>query len=196
MEGRQKSATPRETKLPSSAFVGDIGANWPPCRALPGPACANPPPRSPSLACNSVQTAKSICLAFLFFLPLRSSSNQSRWEKNSSKMADVNMSSAPAQRSNLRYGMNKGRPTTVIPKTARPSNKKGVKTEKKTFVRSVIREVAGFSPYEKRVMELLRNSKDKKAKKLTKKRLGTLLRSKRKIEELSAVIVEQRRAGH
>lgn len=76
--GRQKSATPRETKLPSSAFFGDIGANWPPCRALPGPACANPPPRSPSLACNSVQTAKSICLAFLFFLPLRSSSNQSR----------------------------------------------------------------------------------------------------------------------
>lgn len=88
--------------------------------------------------------------------------------------------------------MNKGRPTTVIPKTARPSNKKGVKTyvhsvhflpslefeadtkkcsEKKTFVRSVIREVAGFSPYEKRVMELLRNSKDKKAKKLTKKRV-------------------------
>ena len=84
-------------------------------------------------------------------------------------------------------------------------------------------------------MELLRNSKDKKAKKLTKKRvshsqspigghplerivkydsgcvcstldcvsrlaniqLGTLLRSKRKIEELSNVIQEQRRqAGH
>lgn len=44
-------------------------------------------------------------------------------------------------------------------------------SEKKTFVRSVIREVAGFSPYEKRVMELLRNSKDKKAKKLTKKRV-------------------------
>jgi large subunit ribosomal protein L36e len=105
-------------------------------------------------------------------------------------------------------------------------------SEKKTFVKSVIREVAGFSPYEKRVMELLRNSKDKKAKKLTKKRvsggsflaaspdtphlhllgsghyclevpangdlqLGTLLRSKRKIEELSSVIQEQRRAaGH
>nr|ODN86167.1 50S small subunit ribosomal protein L36e [Cryptococcus depauperatus CBS 7841] len=111
-------------------------------------------------------------------------------------MADVQMSSAPTQRSNLRYGLNKGRPTTAIPKTTRPSNKKGVKTEKKTFVKSVIREVAGFSPYEKRVMELLRNSKDKKAKKLTKKRLGTLLRSKRKVEELSAIIVEQRRAGH
>jgi hypothetical protein len=46
------------------------------------------------------------------------------------------------------------------------------RSEKKTFVKSVIREVAGFSPYEKRVMELLRNSKDKKAKKLTKKRVS------------------------
>lgn len=78
-------------------------------------------------------------------------------------------------------------------------------------------------------MELLRNSKDKKARKLTKKRvslvfspawisacnclprnpplpacnapltpqLGTLLRSKRKLEELSNVIQEQRRqTGH
>lgn len=70
-------------------------------------------------------------------------------------------------------------------------------SEKKIFVKSIIREVAGFSPYEKRVMELLRNSKDKKAKKLTKKRLGTLLRSKRKVEELSNIIQEQRRqAGH
>lgn len=47
-----------------------------------------------------------------------------------------------------------------------------VLSEKKTFVKSIIREVAGFSPYEKRVMELLRNSKDKKAKKLTKKRVS------------------------
>jgi hypothetical protein len=45
-------------------------------------------------------------------------------------------------------------------------------SEKTTFVKSIIREVAGFSPYEKRVMELLRNSKDKKAKKLTKKRVS------------------------
>lgn len=45
-------------------------------------------------------------------------------------------------------------------------------SEKKVFVRNIIREVAGFSPYEKRVMELLRNSKDKKARKLTKKRVS------------------------
>ena len=45
-------------------------------------------------------------------------------------------------------------------------------SEKKTFVKSIIREVAGFAPYEKRIMELLRNSKDKRAKKFTKKKVS------------------------
>ncbi|KAF8897597.1 ribosomal protein L36e, partial [Infundibulicybe gibba] len=94
----------------------------------------------------------------------------------------------------LRYGPNRGHPTTPIPKAPRPSQRKGVQSTKTKFVRSVIREVAGFSAYERRVMELLRNSKDKKARKLTKKRLGTLLRSKRKLEELSTIIQESRRA--
>ncbi|KNZ81485.1 60S ribosomal protein L36-A, partial [Termitomyces sp. J132] len=96
----------------------------------------------------------------------------------------------------LRYGLNKGHPTTPIEKAARPSQRKGIQSTKTKFVRSVIREVAGFSAYERRVMELLRNSKDKKARKLTKKRLGTLLRSKRKLEELSNIIQESRRAAH
>ncbi|KAH9844260.1 ribosomal protein L36e [Rhodofomes roseus] len=99
-------------------------------------------------------------------------------------------------RSNVRYGLNKGFPTTPIAKAVRPSQRKGVTSARTTFVRSVVREVAGFSPYERRVMELLRNSKDKKARKLTKKRLGTLLRSKRKLEELGNIIQESRRAGH
>ncbi|KAJ7068334.1 60S ribosomal protein L36 [Mycena amicta] len=99
-------------------------------------------------------------------------------------------------RTNLRFGLNHGHPTTAIPKTPKPSQRKGHLSTKTKFVRSVVREVAGFSAYERRVMELLRNSKDKKARKLTKKRLGTLLRSKRKLEELSAVIQESRRAAH
>ncbi|KAI0677573.1 ribosomal protein L36e [Trametes maxima] len=97
-------------------------------------------------------------------------------------------------RSNLRHGLNKGHPTTPIPKTVRPSQRKGIQSQRTKFVRSVVREVAGFSPYERRVMELLRNSKDKKARKFTKKRLGTLLRAKRKLEELSNIIQESRRA--
>ncbi|KDQ64580.1 hypothetical protein JAAARDRAFT_52524 [Jaapia argillacea MUCL 33604] len=99
-------------------------------------------------------------------------------------------------RTNLRYGANHGHPTTPIEKTLRPSQRKGVQSNRTKFVRSVIREVVGFSPYERRVMELLRNSKDKKARKLTKKRLGTLLRSKRKLEELGTIIAESRRTGH
>ncbi|KAL7410928.1 ribosomal protein L36e [Mrakia frigida] len=96
----------------------------------------------------------------------------------------------------IRYGLNSGRVVAQIPKSVKPSQRKGIQSHKTQVVRSVIREVAGFSPYEKRVMELLRNSKDKKARKLTKKRLGTLLRSKRKLEELTNVIQESRRAGH
>ncbi|TFL00472.1 ribosomal protein L36e [Pterulicium gracile] len=99
-------------------------------------------------------------------------------------------------RTNLRVGLNHGHPTTAIAKTLRPSQRKGHLSTKTQFVRNVVREVVGFSPYERRVMELLRNSKDKRARKLTKKRLGTLLRSKRKLEELSAIIQESRRAGH
>ena len=59
----------------------------------------------------------------------------------------------------LPVGMHKGHPTTVLEKVAKPSHRKGIQTTRTKFVRSIIREVVGFSPYERRVMELLRNSK-------------------------------------
>jgi hypothetical protein len=64
------------------------------------------------------------------------------------------------------------------------------------FIRDLVREVSGFAPYERRIMELLKNSKDKRARKLAKKRLGTMRRAKRKVDELSNVLVESRRAAH
>ncbi|KAF7332105.1 Casein kinase II subunit beta [Mycena kentingensis (nom. inval.)] len=86
-------------------------------------------------------------------------------------------------------------PVLSLPPTpSLPTRPLGALSTKTKFVRSVVREVVGFSAYERRVMELLRNSKDKKARKLTKKRLGTLLRSKRKLEELQGIIQESRRA--
>jgi large subunit ribosomal protein L36e len=58
-----------------------------------------------------------------------------------------------------RRGLKHGHTTTPIPKAARPSQRKGTLSAKTKLVRSIVREVAGFSAYERRVMELLRNSK-------------------------------------
>lgn len=44
-------------------------------------------------------------------------------------------------------------------------------TKRVTFIRSLIREVVGFAPYERRIMELLKNSKDKRARKVAKRRV-------------------------
>ena len=41
------------------------------------------------------------------------------------------------------------------------------------FVREIVREVAGLAPYEKRVSELLKVGKDKRALKLCKKKVST-----------------------
>ncbi|KAJ3391823.1 60S ribosomal protein L36 [Lobulomyces angularis] len=99
------------------------------------------------------------------------------------------------QRSGIAKGLNKGHITTLRELKPKPSNKKGALGKRTKFVRDLIREVSGFSPYEKRVMELLKNSKDKRARRLAKKRLGTLLRAKRKVEELNGVIAESRRTA-
>ncbi|KAK4158500.1 hypothetical protein C8A00DRAFT_28510 [Chaetomidium leptoderma] len=48
----------------------------------------------------------------------------------------------------------------------------------------------------RRVIELIRNGKEKRARKYSKKKLGTFGRAKDKVEELRRVIVESRRAGH
>lgn len=85
----------------------------------------------------------------------------------------------------------------------------------------MIREVCGFAPYERRAMELLKVSKDKRALKFIKKRVGagrgarargpgsppprlsalparqvgTHIRAKRKREELSNVLAAMRKAA-
>lgn len=56
------------------------------------------------------------------------------------------------------------------------------------FVRDIIREVAGQAPYEKRVIELLKNGRDKRALKVCKRKLGTHLRAKRKRDEMAGVL--------
>lgn len=96
----------------------------------------------------------------------------------------------------LVWGINRGHQTERRVLAPRPSNRKGRQGERVKVIRSVVREVAGFAPYERRAMELIRNSKDKRARKFIKRRVGTLRRAKNKMESLTNVIAEQRRAGH
>ncbi|OCK96740.1 60S ribosomal protein eL36 [Cenococcum geophilum 1.58] len=100
------------------------------------------------------------------------------------------------QKSGLAIGLNAGHKVTPYQPKTKISRRKGHLSRRTAFVREVVREVSGLAPYERRVIELLRNSKDKRARKLAKKRLGTFGRAKRKVDEMTKIIAESRRAGH
>jgi large subunit ribosomal protein L36e len=78
----------------------------------------------------------------------------------------------------------------------RPVLKKGVVSKRAAAVREVIREVAGFSPLEKRMMELIRTgvaTKEKKAGKIARQKLGTHRRAMHKKDELVDMIAASKR---
>jgi len=58
---------------------------------------------------------------------------------------------------------------------------KGRASKRTKLIREVIREVSGNAPYEKRIMELLRNDLEKRALKLAKRKLGVHRRAKKKV---------------
>lgn len=108
-----------------------------------------------------------------------------------------------APRYEIAVGLNRGHRTSKIPagktrkdrpQKIRPARLKGVQTKHTKFVRDLVREVCGHAPYEKRAMELLKVSKDKRALKFLKRRLGTHIRAKRKREELSNILTQMRKA--
>jgi len=56
------------------------------------------------------------------------------------------------------------------------------------LVRDLVRDVVGSAPYEKRMMELLKTGRDKRALKLAKRKLGTHVRGKKKREEMGNLL--------
>ena len=87
-------------------------------------------------------------------------------------------------------GLNKGFLVTKRETPARPSRRKGKKTTRVQAIREIIRQVAGFAPYERRVLDLIKigtAATTKRALKFAKKRLGTHKRGKAKREELTNV---------
>jgi len=62
----------------------------------------------------------------------------------------------------------------------------------------VIREIAGYAPYERRIMEILKgggNNPQKRAWKFAKNRLGTHRRAKRKVTEMGEVVAQMAMAA-
>merc|ERR1712078_693726 len=87
-------------------------------------------------------------------------------------------------------GLNKGFITQKRTLKPSPASRKGKLGRRVKFVREVVREVAGYAPYEKRVMELLRVGKN---------RLGTHQRAKRArencVQALRAIQAAAKAAG-
>ena len=96
-------------------------------------------------------------------------------------------------------GLNKGFIVTKPKENTRknkPSYRKGRLGSRVRVVREVIREVCGFAPYEKKMMELIRTgvpAKEKKAVKVARRRLGSQRRAQRKRQEMINLIQAQRR---
>lgn len=80
------------------------------------------------------------------------------------KKPTMGSSSNPAHkagvpRTDIVWGINRGHPTNRRILAPRRVHQKGVASERVKTIRSVIREVTGFAPYERRAMELIRNSR-------------------------------------
>merc|ERR1712227_527310 len=85
-------------------------------------------------------------------------------------------------------GLNKGFIVTKnTTRKVRHTSRKGKMTDRIAMVQATVKTIAGFSPYEKRALEMFKvgNVKlDKRASKFLKKRLGTWSRANRKREEI------------
>ena len=89
----------------------------------------------------------------------------------------------------LAMGINKGH---VLTKIEVPSKTKEKRPRKRvSVIRKVVHEITGHAPYERKAMEILKQSKTKGAKvayKVLKKALGTHRRALRKRAELQIAV--------
>ena len=96
-------------------------------------------------------------------------------------------------------GLNKGFIVTkpkVNTRKLKKSYNKGRLGKRVAIVREVMREVCGLAPYERKMIELIRTgvaSKEKKAVKLARRRLGTNKRAQSKRTELNAIIRQKKK---
>ena len=75
-------------------------------------------------------------------------------------------------------------------------NTKGSSGKRSKFVREVVHELAGWSPYERRAMDLIKLEKRRAARSFLKKRLGTHKRAMHKLSHLENIIQEENMQHH
>lgn len=120
-------------------------------------------------------------------------------KRNWSKFSGATLTLQMSQSTGIRVGLNKGFIVTKREKAAKPVDRKGMTSTRVKFVRSLIREVAGLCPYEKRLLEFCKMGSDKSSKrclKFAKARLGTHLRGKKKRDEIENLWNKMRREHH
>jgi len=98
-------------------------------------------------------------------------------------------------RTGIAKGLNKGHITTQIARKPRPSNRKGHLGKRVSLCREIAREVAGLSPYERRILDMIKtggSAADKRIYKYAKRRLGSHKRAVHKREDIKSVNAAQR----
>mmetsp|Transcript_34914 Transcript_34914/g.51271 ORF Transcript_34914/g.51271 Transcript_34914/m.51271 type:complete len:107 (-) Transcript_34914:58-378(-) len=98
-------------------------------------------------------------------------------------------------RTGIAQGKHKGHVTDTIAKAARPSHRKGTLGKRVSLIREIVSEVAGLSPYERRILDMIKTggaSADKRIYKFAKKRLGSHKRALAKREQIKEVNARSR----
>lgn len=88
-------------------------------------------------------------------------------------------------------GFNKGHKTTKRGRSISRKARLGLPHKKLRAVKTVISELVGHSPMEKRVLEMLRVGKEKRALKFCNKRLGNIVQAKKKRMKMEDAIRAQ-----
>eukprot|EP00591_Stephanopyxis_turris_P002562 CAMPEP_0195516814 /NCGR_PEP_ID=MMETSP0794_2-20130614/8831_1 /TAXON_ID=515487 /ORGANISM="Stephanopyxis turris, Strain CCMP 815" /LENGTH=105 /DNA_ID=CAMNT_0040645503 /DNA_START=44 /DNA_END=361 /DNA_ORIENTATION=+ len=98
----------------------------------------------------------------------------------------------------LAVGASRGHKVTKFERKAKQSRRAGRTSKRVKVIRSIIREVCGLNPFEKRMIDVLKvgaGNPDKKIYKIAKKKLGTHHRALRKREELKELYQQLKAKG-
>ena len=103
----------------------------------------------------------------------------------------TNKRQAPRERvaaTGIIAGFNKGHKVTKRARAISRKARLGLPKKKLRAVKAIIGELVGFTPLEKRVQELLRVGKEKRALKFCNKRLGNITAAKKKRTKMEDAI--------